>query len=204
MRERALQPAHPIGASQSSAAPSGPSIDDPPPHITLMSACPNFPAPADRLDTTTLRTWNVKDRLARDGECMPVQRRLIGGTTFVVGAIWLAVSFGYLSLSSVALSSLWGVFILLSGISAIFDWRTRKERPLKEPTAAQSARNVILLTGLAAVVLTVENARSVADYGFSALIAIAALTLAFAAYRFASKNADKIGEARFNTKSDGG
>jgi hypothetical protein len=95
-------------------------------------------------------------------------------------------------------------FCALLGLSLMrlfLDWPLRKNHPHKEPSPAQSVRNVILATGLAAAIAIALTARSTEDYLLSAGIALASMVLALLAYRLADKYADKIGEARFDTGS---
>lgn len=134
---------------------------------------------------------------------MEYLRRLVAAATLGVGCVWLAASFDYIDISSRASSLIAASFLALWGIHIILEWRSRKERALTEPSPAQSARNVILFTGLAGVLATAQNANSLADYSVPVLIAIIAMVLAFIAFRFASKNEDQIGEARFDTTANG-
>ena len=85
---------------------------------------------------------------------MSIQRRAIALAGIIIGAVWIASSFDYIQLTPIAFSSVRAGFLLLSGLGVVMDWRSRSERPIKEPTPAQSARNVILLTGLAAVLVS--------------------------------------------------
>jgi len=134
---------------------------------------------------------------------MTVWRKVVAGATLIVGGVWFAASFGYIGISSKASAGIRLAFLLLWAIACTMDWRTRKNQPLEEPSPAHSARNVILMTGLVAVMMTSRNARSPVEYVIPAAIAIIAVVLAFAASRFATKNRDQIGEARFDTTSTG-
>ena len=134
---------------------------------------------------------------------MEYLRRLVAAATLGVGYMWFAVSFDYIDNPSKASTLIGASFLVLGGIHIILEWRSRKERTLNEPSPAQSARNVILFTGLAGVIATAQDANSLADYAVPMLIAIIAMALAFIAFRFASKNEDQIGEARFDTTANG-
>lgn len=134
---------------------------------------------------------------------MEYLRRLVAAATLGVGCVWFAASFDYIHISSRSSSMIKASFLVLWGIGIILVWRSRKELTPKEPSPAQSARNVILFTGLAGVLATAQNANSLADYAVPVLIAIIAMALAFIAFRFASKNEDQIGEAQFDTTANG-
>jgi len=58
---------------------------------------------------------------------------------------------------------------------------------------------VIIATGAVAVGETARHANEPSDYAVPAFVAILAALLAVIAFRFASKNRDSIGEARFDT-----
>lgn len=130
-------------------------------------------------------------------------RRLVAGVTLIVGGTWLATSFDLISVSPRIFQALWTAFLLLSGLGIVMDWRSRKDQPHKEPSPARSAVWVIAATGAVAVLVTVRNAHSPSEYILPGGIAVITALLAVAAFRFASKNQDQIGEARFNTTSNG-
>lgn len=70
----------------------------------------------------------------------------------------------------------------------------------KEPSPRWSGASVVLMTGLAG---TFYVARNVEDAGniWAAVIGLATLAIAAAVWRFATVNAQDIGEAKFDTNS---
>ena len=62
--------------------------------------------------------------------------------------------------------------------------------------------SVILATGAVAVLMTAQNAQSASEFIVPASIMAVTALLAVVAFRFASKNKDHIGEARFDTTSN--
>lgn len=133
---------------------------------------------------------------------MTLRRRLVAGVTLIVGGLWLAASFNIISLAKDTFQIFWSAFLILWTIGAAMDWRSRKNRPYKEPSPARSAVGVIVATGAVAVVITARNAQSISEYILPASIVIVTTLLALVAFRFASKNQDHIGEARFDTTSN--
>jgi len=134
---------------------------------------------------------------------MTVWRRSLAASTFVTGGVWLASSFKLIAVPSSISRSCLVAYLVLWGICSILDWRSRKEQPQKEPSPSQSAVGVIVATGAVAVVATARDAAYASSYVIPAIILIATIFLAIVASRFASKNQGNIGEARFDTTSNG-
>ena len=134
---------------------------------------------------------------------MTLWRRLVAGATLIVGGLWLTASFDLIALPERTFQAFWTAFLILWAIGIIMDWRSRKKLQYKEPSPARSAVGVIVATGAVAVVITARAAQSASQYIFPASIVIVTTLLAFAAFRFASKHQNHIGEARFDTTSNG-
>ena len=130
---------------------------------------------------------------------MKVLRVLIMLATFGMCSAILAASYGLISRSTAPLFS---ALLTLHFIRLILEWRFRNDRQYRDPTPAQSMRNVIMATGLVAAIVIARSARVASDYLVPVFIALVSLALAFLASRFASKHADSIGEARFDTRSN--
>jgi len=128
-----------------------------------------------------------------------VAMRLIASGMLIAGCFWLASTFGFVSVPRNVTLMCQGAFYLLWVVSLVMAWRTRNRRPQKEPSPAQSAVAVIIATGAVAVGETARHANEPSDYAVPAFVAILAALLAVIAFRFASKNRDSIGEARFDT-----
>ncbi|AQR73656.1 hypothetical protein BXU08_08405 [Sphingomonas sp. LM7] len=84
-------------------------------------------------------------------------------------------------------------FVTLSAL------RPQNPSSVAEPSPAKSGTTVVLVTGLAAAAIVVTNDPTAASVTIAAGISGATLVLAWLVYRFASRNADQIGEARFDT-----
>lgn len=134
---------------------------------------------------------------------MTVWRRALAAITFLTGGVWLASSFKLISVRPAIFSACWIAYLMLWGVGMILDWRSRKNQPHKEPTPSRSAVGVIVATGAVAIGTTASNATSPSGYVVPAMILIATILLAIVAFRFASKNQGQIGEARFDTMSNG-
>lgn len=70
---------------------------------------------------------------------------------------------------------------------------------LKRPSEAASGTMVVVLTGIAAAVGTGWDAQGPGDMIAPVAVLISTAVLATLVYRFAKRNADRIGEARFDT-----
>ena len=134
---------------------------------------------------------------------MTVTRRLVAVGMLIVGCTLLFSALHVLSVPRHVTKTCIIAFYVLWGVGLIVDWRSRKREPHKEPSPAQSASAVILATGAIAVVEVAGQARSAHDYVVPVCIAILTAVLAAAAFRFASKNRDNTGEARFDTARNG-
>lgn len=133
---------------------------------------------------------------------MKLWARLVLGMTLIVGGVWLAAPFGLISLPPSSSQAFWTEILILWGICLLMDWRSRKNLPHTEPSPARSAVSVILATGAVAVLMTAQNAQSASEFIVPASIMAVTALLAVVAFRFASKNKDHIGEARFDTTSN--
>ncbi|WP_156428121.1 hypothetical protein [Novosphingobium sp. FSW06-99] len=134
---------------------------------------------------------------------MTVWRRSLAAITFVTGGVWFASSFKLIAVPPRISRGFLLTYMVLWGVSSILDWRSRKEQPQKDPSPSQSAVGVIVATGIVAVVATAHDPAYASSYVVPAIILIATAFLAIAASRFASKNQGNIGEARFDTTSNG-
>ena len=134
---------------------------------------------------------------------MILSRRLIAAATLIVGCAWLASSFALISVSPKVASILHATFLVFFGLGLIIDWRHRHAHAQAEPTPARSAVGVIAATGAVAVFITARGATTATEYFVPAIIAAATALLAFVTFRFASTHADQIGEARFDSSSNG-
>jgi hypothetical protein len=80
----------------------------------------------------------------------------------------------------------------------------RQQQSIEDPGPAFSGTCVVLASGLGATIFLARGASAPSDFIGPAMVGIATLVLAFAAYRFASKHAGDIGEARFNSTDGSG
>ncbi|MEA1013710.1 hypothetical protein [Sphingosinicella sp. LY1275] len=80
----------------------------------------------------------------------------------------------------------------------------RQRQTVEDPGPAFSGTAVVLASGLGAAIFLAEDASAPNDFIGPAMVGIATLVLALAAYRFASKHAGDIGEARFNSTDGSG
>lgn len=125
----------------------------------------------------------------------------------IFGCVWLANYFTIIALPE-TFSRYFGItFYVLLWLNLLLSWLNRKNpshNPQhKDPSPARSAVGVIVGTGLIAVLITAQNVDSPAGYILPASILIVTVFAAAAAFRFASKNQNQIGEARFDTTSNG-
>jgi hypothetical protein len=88
----------------------------------------------------------------------------------------------------------WFGLLILSGLL-----RRNRARHSRGPSPATSGTAVVVETGLAGVAFVIENDPTIAGVALAAGIASMTLVVAGLVYRFASRNADQIGEARFCT-----
>lgn len=131
-------------------------------------------------------------------------RRLIGTVALITWVTLLADLFDLAALPPWAIGLAWAVFMIASLTSLAMDWRSRRAMPQQnDPSPARSALGVIVMTGAVAAVLTIGDTGTAADYVLPAIILAVTAPIAFAAFRFASRNRDRIGEARFETASNG-
>ena len=75
----------------------------------------------------------------------------------------------------------------------------RRKPEVDEPSPAASGTAVVLVTGLCAAGFLARDASWPRGYVVPAVITVITLAIAAVVYRFASKNASGIGEARFDT-----
>lgn len=154
------------------------------------------------MKSDALRLSHLKAIIHREVVDMKLWTRLALGMTPIVGGVWLAASFGLASLPPSNSQVFWTAFLILWGISLVMDWRSRKDLPHQEPSPARSAVTGIVATGAVAVLMTAQNAQSASEFILPASIMPVTALLAVVAFRFASKNKDHIGEARFDTTSN--
>jgi uncharacterized membrane protein len=89
---------------------------------------------------------------------------------------------------------------LLMLISLILNWRYRDiPAHYKRPSQALSGTIVVVLTGLAIAVATGWHAHTLTDLITSGLVLLLTSIVAAIVHRFATQNAEEIGEARFRT-----
>ena len=130
---------------------------------------------------------------------MKALRFLTMVAAFSLSAACLAANYGAIPIPRRALFQ---ALLVLYVFSLVLDWRVQKEHPRKEPTPPQIARNLVLATGLVAALVFAQRAQTAEAYLVSPGIAIVSLALAWLAYRLAFKYADRIGEARFDRRSN--
>lgn len=133
---------------------------------------------------------------------MQLWRRLIGGMALIAGGLWLAADSGFISVPKYISEGLWAAFVILGTIGIQMFLGPRRNIP--DPSPQISAVGVIVPTGTAAVVVTTWNVQDAWGYIIPASIIVVTTVLAVAAFRFASKNQNEIGEARFDATSNDG
>ena len=87
----------------------------------------------------------------------------------------------------------WMLLVAWMAVSA------RRKKSIEDPGPAYSGTYVVIACGLAAAVSLAHGAIWPQGYIVPAVILLATLAAAALVYRFASKHASEIGEARFNT-----
>ncbi|WP_295635292.1 hypothetical protein [Novosphingobium sp.] len=96
------------------------------------------------------------------------------------------------------LQPLW-LFVIL--IECVVQWRLRKSKAYREPSPARSAVGVVVIMGATFLFSTARVWLAKGDYAVPIFTVLATIAIAFIAYRFASRHAGEIGEARFDTTS---
>lgn len=131
--------------------------------------------------------------------------RIVNAGLLMMGGAWLLAQ--YLSYGNMALDkALDGVdhalalFLVIGlALSSCLEVRTESEKHVfKEPSPRSSGVIPILMTGFALAAVTLLSGNASDFLLLPVLIIIGTLLIALLIWRFASKNADEIGEARFN------
>ena len=141
--------------------------------------------------------------MTRWNKIKPLLAKIVNAGLFMIGGAWLLTQ--YLSYKGIAqdqeLERLGLGLMLLFFIGLIIYPRPEGDRnPVKDPSPRWSGTVTILMTGFPLAAATLFN-RDARDFALlPVIIIICTLLIAFLVWRFASKNADEIGEARFNPK----
>jgi hypothetical protein len=94
----------------------------------------------------------------------------------------------------------WLVLLIVSGLLR----SGRRGWNMPEPSPARSGTAVVVVTGAAGIAFVLGNNPDTAGMTLAAGIAGVTLVAAWLMYRFASRNAAQIGEARFDTSGTAG
>lgn len=141
--------------------------------------------------------------MTRWNKIRPLLAKIVTAFLFMIGGAWLLTQ--YLSYKGIAqdqeLELLEQALMLLFFIGLIIFPSPEGDRTsVKDPSPRWSGTGTILLTGFALAAATLFS-REASDFVLvPVIIIIGTLLIAFLVWRFASKNADEIGEARFNPK----